>query len=66
MEGLTLLDKKWLCKLAAIVVRVIVAAFIARECTVVATDGANRIERFYLANADQLENDGYPIRTERP
>ena len=67
--NLTIADRRWLCKLAAILVRSIVAAVIAgecdailRECTVVAVGAAKRIEALAEMNPDEIDNEGFAIR----
>lgn len=55
-------DRDWIAKLVAIAVRVIVAANIGPMKTVIAADGAKRIEEFGRdphGRIDDWDNEGY-------
>jgi len=52
-------DKKWICKMAAIVVRSIGAIVAAQMTTMAAVNAANRIEKLYAKDIDRLDLEGY-------
>lgn len=55
-------DRVWIAKLVAIAVRVIIAASIGPFKTVIAVDGAKRIEEFGRdprGRIDDYDNEGY-------
>jgi hypothetical protein len=56
-------DKKWICKVLAVCVRIVVNALVGTYKTQIAVDGAKRIEQLYLTDiGDRYDEEGYRVK----